>query len=967
MNVMRRFFAIMAAGVVFASAAWSQSYPIRGRIVRERNSTPLAGVHVRLISRADSVQRSITETDTGGRFVMSDVRGGSYLLEATYLGYAKLTVPVVNSSRAVDLGTLTLVETPIPLKEVVVQGRVPAAVQKGDTTEYTAQAFKMNKDASAEDLVAKMPGVTVQNGTVTAQGENVQQVLVDGRPFFGSDPTLSLRSLPSDIIDKVQVFDKLSDQAQLTGFDDGQTIKTMNIVTRRDRRQGEFGRLNGGYGSDDRYIGSGSLSFFEGNERISVLGLSNNVNQQNFSTQDLFGVMGGGNTRGGFGGGMGGSGRRSGFGGGGRGGGGGGGNFGPMGGAANNFLIGQQSGISTTNSLGMNYADSIGRTTSVAGSYFFNLADNNNPQKITRQYLISADSSTFYGEQDATEQKNYNHRVNFRVEFSPDSSNSFIITPQLYSQNNHMSSDVLDTSTTGAGGLLSQSHNDNLTTTSGFTTQNHVVYRHRFPTPGRSVSVDVGLSANHKTAANSLTSFDSYFNGANSFFDTIDQRSSVGSNGFTLSSAIVYTEPLWSNSLLQFNLSPSYTKNTSDNRTYNFNDVTGDYTDLNSQLSNSFENYYVTNAAGLGYRLRGGSYNAAAGVSYQIARIRNDQTFPSFLTFGRSFYALLPYFMFNYQFPERRALRVFYRTSTTAPTVAQLQNIVDNTNPLLLSTGNPQLQQSLSNTLLARLTLSNSEKAQSMLLFLFVSYTHASIVNATISAGRDTVVNGGIHLQQGTQLTYPVNLNGNWNVRTLFTYGLPFDLVGSNLNLNMGVNYARTPGMVNTVRNTANVYALSPGVVLGSNISEDVDFTISYTANFNIARNSVQTASNNDYFTHTGGLRLNWITWQGIVFKSDVNNVLTNGLTGTLNQNYFLWNLSLGKKLLSDQRGEINITVYDVLNQNKSINRTVTSTYIEDATSLVLQRYVMATFIYNLRAFSGPPPDEERRPRDFYR
>ncbi len=960
---MHRLLVIMAGAIVLVSVAWTQSYPIRGRIVRERNSAPLGGVHVRLLSRPDSTQLSVTETDTAGRFTISDIRGGSYLLEATYLGYAKIAVPVVNTVKAIDLGTLKMEEAPIPLKEVVVQGRVPPAVQKGDTTEYTAQAFKMNKDATAEDLVAKMPGVTVQNGTVTAQGENVQQVLIDGRPFFGSDPTLSLRSLPSEIIDKVQVFDKLSDQGQLTGFDDGQTIKTMNIVTRADRRQGDFGRFNGGYGTDDRYIGSGSLSFFQGNQRISILGLSNNVNQQNFSTQDLFGVMSGGNQRGGFGGGgMPGPGRRSGFGGGGRGGG---GNFGP-GGASNNFLIGQQTGVSTTNSLGLNYADSIGGAMSLTGSYFFNLADNNNPQKLSRQYLVAADSSTFYGEEDATERRNYNHRVNLRMEYSPDSSNSFIFTPQIYSQDNHTTSDVLDTSTTAAGAVLSQSHNSNLTTTNGYTSQNHLVYRHRFATRGRTVSVDVGLSGNDKSVANSLTSFDAYFNGRTSLFDTIDQRSTVASNGFTLSSNIVYTEPVFANSLLQINFSPSYSKNSSDNRTYNFDDVSGGYSILNSQLSNTFQNIYVTNAAGIGYRLRGASYNVAAGVSYQIARLRNEQTFPSSFTLGRSFYSLLPYFMFNYEFSGRRNLRVFYRTSTTAPTVAQLQNIVDNTNPLLLSTGNPELQQSLSNTLLTRLTLSNSEKAQSMLLFLFVSYTHASITNATVSAGRDTVVNGGIHLLQGTQLTYPVNVNGNWNIRSLFTYGLPFDLLESNLNLNMGMNYTRTPGFVNGARNTANVYALSPGVVLGSNISEDLDFTISYTANFNVARNSVQTASNNDYFTHTGGLRLNWITWQGIVLKSDINNVLTHGLTGTLNQNYVLWNFSLGKKLLSDQRGELSVTVYDVLNQNKSINRTVTDTYVEDATSLVLQRYVMATFTYNLRQFSEQPP-RERPPREFER
>ncbi len=259
-----------------------------------------------------------------------------------------------------------------------------------------------------------MPGVTVdKNGTVTAQGETVKKVTVDGRDFFGDDATATLRNLPAEVIDKIQVFDKLSDQAQLTGFDDGNTTKSINIVTKKDMRSGNFGRLFAGYGTDDRYSAGGNVSFFNNARRISLIGLTNNVNQQNFSSQDLLGVTSTGNR-----------------GGGGQRGGGGGGNFR---GGSNNFTVGQQNGIAKTNAFGINYSDAWGKKVDVTGSYFFNNSNTSNNQSVSQQNIITKDSSTYYDENTLSDNKNYNHRVNFRLTYRIDSSNTIIanIQPQF--------------------------------------------------------------------------------------------------------------------------------------------------------------------------------------------------------------------------------------------------------------------------------------------------------------------------------------------------------------------------------------------------------------------------------------------------------------------------------------------------------------------------------------------------------
>ncbi len=940
-------------------ASWAQVPALDGRIVDAKNNRPMAGVHIRLILQSDTLRTNITSTDTAGMFVFEKIGKGDYAVEATYVGYVTLRKILTFGGPVIHLGTLQLTQTAIPMKEVVVQGRIPPAVQKGDTTEYNAGAFKMNRDASAEDLVTKMPGVTIDNTGVKAQGENVQQVLVDGRPFFGTDPTLALRSLPSEVIDKVQVFDKLSDQAQLTGFDDGQSVKTMNIVTRRDRRQGEFGRLNGGYGTDERYIGSGNFNSFEGDQRLSLLALFNNVNQQNFSSQDLLGVSSAANQGGGFGGGGGGGGA---FGQGGRRAstgsnagrlGGGGGFIGGPGNSVNNFLVGQQSGVSNINSLGLNYADSLVRGMDMTGSYFYNYTDNQNPQTLNRQYIISSDSSSYYNEQSNAEQKNYNHRFNIRTDYSIDSSNSVIFTPQLYLQNNHSVNSVNGVNSSAGNIPLSSSENDNQTGTTGYTTQDHLIYRLKFPDRGRTLSVNVGYSGNRKQGDGFLSSLDTYYTGQSYGADTLNQHNGLLTTGYTLSTNLAYTEPVGTNGLIQINYSPSYTRNNSDNRTYNFNDLTGGYTDINPQLSNTFDNTYITNNVGAGYRFRSQGFNAIAGFSYQISRLDDHQTYPFEQSLTKTFYDLLPNFMVNYQFSRRRTLRFFYRTSVTSPSVSQLQSAVDNTNPLLLTTGNPDLKQSYSHTLLTRLMLSNTDNAQSMLVFFYANYTEDYIGNSVVTAERDTILSGGVRLSPGTQLTSPVNLGGYWNLRGLCTYGFPVDFLESNLNLNAGLSYTRTPGIVNNLRNAANLVTFSPGLVLGSNISEDLDFTLSYTANLNAATNSVQSVTNNNYFSHTAGLRLSWIFLNGIVLRSDVNNVLYNGLSGGLNQNTVIWNISLGKKFFTDERGEFVMSVYDLLNQNKNINRTVTDTYIQDATTKVLTRYMMLTFTYTIRQYNG--------------
>ena len=464
----------------------------------------------------------------------------------------------------------------------------------------------------------------------------------------------------------------------------------------------------------------------------------------------------------------------------------------------------------------------------------------------------------------------------------------------------------------------------------------HAIYRHAFDLPGRTISFDFGVGANRKHTNGFLSSDEEYY--GTPTIDSVNQQSDYLSNIETVSGNLIYTEPTDVNAMAELTYNPSFTRNTAYKNTYNFDPLTQGYADFYAPLSNSYSDNYMTQKIGLGYRwysaspmsstYGGGGRNrfSQAGwsimvnLSYQYAQLEGDDSTSTSMNITKKFWDFLPSMMINYMSQDHRNLRIFYRTSTTAPAVTQLQQVIDNSNTSLLTTGNPDLAQSYSHTLLARYNLTTLGQAKSMFLLLFATYTQDYVANATIIPSRDTVLSNGTTLIPGTQLTYPVNMNGYWNVRSFFTYGLPFDLISSALNLSAGATYNRTPGMLNNVVSHANTIGPSAGFVIGSNISQDFDFTISYMGNYNFAMNSQQTTTGTgDYYSHTASLKWVWEFWNGIVLNNQLGNQVTSGLTQGYDQNILLWNLSLAKKFFANESGELRVSVNDLLGQNKSV------------------------------------------------
>ncbi|NVJ87126.1 MAG: outer membrane beta-barrel protein [Algoriphagus sp.] len=929
-------FSLLAAQPVLAQRNQSGERPERkltGIVLDGTINKPMVGANVQIKTLADSLLRG-TVTDGQGKFEIVRQDIPQVKIEITFIGYQ--TITKIHSLRDPnDLGTFVLKEDTKELGEVLIEGQVPVGEQRGDTTSFNANAFKTMENAQAEDLIRKMPGITMQGGQLQAQGEAVQKVLVDGREFFGSDPSIALRNLPADAIERVEVLDQRSDQSRLTGFDDGNYTKTINIILREDRKNGQFGRVYAGYGTDDRYSAGGSLNFFSGDRRFSILGLSNNVNQQNFSSQDLAGVTANSSGRG-----------RGGF----RGGG------GRWGGGNNNFFVGNDIGIIQTNAIGLNYSDKWGKKVNVTGSYFFNNTNNTLQQITNEERIISETQSQFYQENLINSVDNYNHRANARIEADLNEKNSIIITPSISFQTNQTFSDRDALTLGNAGDSLSALRSISDAETKAFNVSNNITYRYKFDKPRRTLSTDVSTTWNNRDQLSDLTAASRDYN--RNLLDTTIQRTDALNDGFNYRVNVTLTEPLGEKAMGTFGYQIANNKTIADQKTRVFNDE--NLPVLDTALSNEFNNKFITQRLRSGYAYNNNGYSINLNLDYQFARLDNEAFFPTEGVFKRDFNNILPSANINFRNRETGfSWRIRYRTDTDEPSVSELQNVINNQNPLNLRVGNPNLGQSYNHNIFANIAKVNLEKSKTFFTFINYSATSNFIGNSTFVATQDTLINGEVLLRPGGQISQPVNLDGNWRVRAFATYGMPIPKLKLQFNTNTRLGFNRTPGLINGEKNINDNIDISQGITLSSNISKNVDFSVSTTGTYTIVNSSLQGNLDQNYYIQESNIRLYFSPNNGKLFVgNNINNMLYSGLSEGFDQSVWLWNIEGGFRFAKNNKAELKVVIFDLLNQNNSISRTISDVAITDVFTNVLTRYGMLTFTYIIGNFKEPEPDD---------
>ncbi|WP_439505227.1 outer membrane beta-barrel protein [Sediminibacterium sp.] len=909
---------------------------LKGKLVDSVGKQALKDASITVLEAKDSTLDVFGLAKADGSFIVEKISFGEMIVMIKFQGYEAYSKKI-NFSKAnstVDLGTIYMRLAANDLGEVTVT-QSPITIKK-DTVQFNASSFKTKPNAVMEDLLKKLPGVQVEaDGTVKAQGENVQRILVDGKRFFGDDPRLATKNLPPDMIDKIQVFDALNDQSAFTGFDDGNRIKTINITTKKDKRKGYFGRIIAGGGSDSqegRYDNSVNLSYFNGDRQITFTGQANNVNKQNFGGQDLFGGAGGG------------GGRTIVVGGGGRGGGG--------GGATNN-----SGGIINTWAGGINYKDVWGKKTEVSGSYFYNDQKTYREQNSFTQNLIpgNPDSSIFNTQTNNSVTANRNHRINFNIEHQFDSSNSIIIRPNISFQETESATDVTTFSTRGTSKNLNNSVSSVDRNNSGYNASLEATFRHRFKKKGRTYSIAFNPSQNVNDGNTSNYSVNNFFDRPIPVADTINQIGITNRDSKTMNATLSYTEPIGKNQILEFNYNYNSNINNSGTQTFAFNKASGQYDLVVPNLTNVFENTFNSNRVTLNYRLQKEKYNFSIGSGVQVGDlVSKNISRDSSIT--QSFVNFFPTMNFRYDFSRTKNLRIFYNGRTGQPTAQQLQPVIDNSNPLNITSGNPNLKQQFIHTFRI---LYNSFDVVSQKIFF-------ATINANVTA--NDIQNSTTYLPNGAQFTRPVNLSGTYNVNGFINYGFPLKKPKSNLNFGLNLSRSQSQTLVNDLSNYTRNTTAGFNASWTTNIKEGFDMNFSSNSSFSFARYTLQPQQNGDFFTQTFVAEPTVYTKSGWVFSTDFRYIKNTGRAEGFNTNIPLWSASIAKQLFKKKDGELKFYVFDLLNQNQSLTRNVTGNTIQDVSTVVLKRYFMISFTYNLRSFGAPQGGmQQRGPNQIFR
>ena len=925
---MKKILTILVLTCFVGVNAFAQSTSkLTAQLVDASNGEPILGATVEYASAKKPDKKHYVTSGYNGAISISSLAYGDYNITISFIGYETLEKQVTVKSATTAIGKIEMKPTSEMIESVVKEVQALRTSQKGDTVSYNAGAFKVAADADVEGLLKKMPGITINNGEVEAQGESVKKVFVDGKEFFGEDVTTAIQSLPAQAVDRIEVYNKLSDQAEFSGMDDGEGYKALNIVTHKHMRQGQFGKLYAGYGYDNnenaianhKYLAGGNVNIFHGNHRVTALGLFNNINQQNFSFEDILEVSGGGGGRG-----------------------------------AGQYMVRPQAGVASVNAVGLNYSGVWGKREKVTfqGSYFFNNTNTVNNSRIEKWYEAPSPIDTLY-QSGYSDTRNNNHRVNARLDWKISENQSLMSRTGFSFQLNNPYSTTNGRQFGESG--LSIIDNYNNTNNHGFNFNEFLQYRAKLGKAGRTITIGGNVSYRDRVYER-----DSWSNTAEALrydpdeVDVDDLEAPIKlrylytetpSNSLNLSASVNYNEPLSKYS--QLSVQYRFHNNHSENNKSSY--ITGDDFDPtgltpNPKLSTNSESTYATHRAGPGFRFSKNRNTIVANVFYQHANLNGlvgEQKI------DKSYDNVTYFLMTNWQINRENSLRIRVGSSTDEPSLTQLQEIKDISNAQYVSTGNMDLNQAYSHNINAHYVNSNVDKGRTFMLMGMFSTTQNYI-------GRSVYYNPSHEITglDYTPLQYTTyeNMGGQWSTRGMVSFGTPLGFMKCNLNLRAGVSYSVTPSMINGEINNASNMGYNFGAVLGSNISENVDFTLAWNGNYNEALNS-QAKAKNRYFNHRASLNMKVSFWKGFTFTGSCVYNQYKGYTNNYNEDFLLCNLFLGKKIFKNQRGEIQIGVNDVFNQNSAFSRSTGSGYTQNSWNNVIGRYYTIQFVYNLRHF----------------
>jgi len=897
--------------ILFSLPAFAQrgGVDVTGTVVEEGNNEPIEQATVRLLNVKDSTMVGGVASSRNGNFTLKGIKAGSYLLHVSFVGFDPLYQPlrITGKNNPVNVGKLALSDGSIMLGEAIVIGKAPEVVVRNDTVEYNADSYKTTEGSVLEDLLKKMPGVEVDSeGKITVNGKEIKKVLIDGKEFFSDDPKVASKNLPTKMIEKVQVLDRLSDMARMTGFDDGDEETVINLTVKPGMKQGWFGNAFAGYGSKDRYEGNAMINRFINNDQITFMGGLNNTNNMGFSdiASTMFSGMGG---------------RRGGRGGGGAG-----------------------NGITSSGNAGLNFSKEFNKKMTLGGNVRFSHSDNEAESRTNRTNFLPNDSSTIKNELNNSNTKSDNIGADFRMEWKPDTATQIIFQPSFTYSNSHNREFGSFNTLTNRGDSVNLGKSDYLSDGEGYNVNARLEFSRKLNNEGRvlSGSLSGGVSDSYNKGLNFSNT--EYFLG-NTPNELIDQQFRYDNKGFNYRAYLSWVEPIGHNNFIQATYSFSQNKQESLKNSYVKGEDSEDYNVLDTAYSKSYRNNFINQEASLAFKAIREKYDYTVGMnfapSHSVSENFVGDSVLSKLT--RNVFNVSPMIRFNYRFDKRTNLRINYRGRTSQPSMTQLQPVDDISDPLNTITGNPDLKPTYSNNLFARFQKFVPEKQTAFMIMLNANYIVNDIVTKSIYLG-----------ESGKKMTTYENINGNYNGNVRVLFNTPLKNKKFSVNSMTMASYANTNGFINEEKNTNKNFTAMERA--GFDFRSDyLDLGINGNIRYNGAQNSLQ--GQNDQNTFNYGVGGTTAIYLPLDFKieSDITWSANSGYATGYKQKEVLWNASASKSFLKGNQATLRFKIYDILQQRSNISQTINTEYTQYSEYNTLSSYFMVHFIYRFSIFKG--------------
>lgn len=889
--------------------------PVLHGLLKSNDGEALPGATVVLLNESDSTMHSFTISDFEGKFRLKNVSKGDYVLQITFVGFASIKKGIsISDATSYELGNIAMTPQDEILGDVTIEAeRIPIQI-KDDTIQYNAAAFKTQPNATVEELLKKLPGVEVEDdGTIKAQGETVDKILVDGKEFFGDDPQIATKNLPADALDNVQVFDRLSEMAEFTGIDDGTRNKTINLSLKEDKKNGLFGRIKGGYGNGDQYNGKANINQFTKTRQLSFIAAGNNVNEQNFSIDDYINMAGGLQNL--------------------------------MSGGSMELTVDEgigsalglgNGGIRDVWSGGLNYNQDIGAKTELGINYFYNRLENNMIKTSERQNFSGDD--IFLSDRDLVDNSIYdNHSLSTRLKYAPSDMQDFTFRSSLKLSNQDISNIEQNASQTDEGTLINETNSEDLRDATAFDYNGSLLYRKKFQKKGRSIAGRASLARNTLDQDARVISQSTFYEAGIPVNEEINQNQIDDNIKNTWGVGMTFTEPLWKGKYLQFNYDGQNYANDSHK---NFYDILMDQIDpvFNESLSTQFTSDFIYHKGGLRFMSSTKDANLTVSLQAQSSTLEgNSLQFTEGIQ--RSFFNWLPNLRYSYRFSTGNSFEFDYATSVNEPNLGQLQPVVNNTNPLRIYNGNPNLKTEYRHNIGMRYMLYDQFSFTSLFVRTNLSYTENKINNAT-------TIDESLR-----QIVTPVNVKNDVLFNSSASFSTPIRPIKTKVSLSYNNSYNRGITPINDQENIVSRNNNGFNFKLENRNKKVIDLSVGSRFNWTSTKYSLDESLNQKFLTRTLFASMNIEVLKKWNIGTDFKEISYLGQAFANNQSFPLLTASISRSFLKFDRGQLTLYAYDILGQNRGINRNSEFNYIEDERVNVVGRYVMLSFTYALSVF----------------